>query len=76
VSQSAVPRRVAHVGCLEPRHLPANLSDMTPGFLDASELIVQVSTYDSMTIRSAVSAGETFRAIGYPASKMASSDTG
>jgi hypothetical protein len=37
---------------------------MTLGFLGASDLILQVVTYDSMTIRSAVSAGETFRVIG------------
>jgi len=66
-------RRVYPVSVID---LPANLSDMTLGFLDVSDLILQVITYDSMTIRSAVSAGETFRAIGYPASKMASSDTG
>ena len=50
--------------------LPANLSDLTLAFLDVSDLILQVLTYDSMTIRSAVSVGETFRAIGYTSSRI------
>ena len=48
----------------------AALSEDVLVFLDASDLIVQVLTYDSMAIRSLAMAGETFAAIGYPPSKM------
>ena len=50
--------------------LPANLSDLTLAFLDAADVVLQVVTYDSTTLQSAVSVGQTFRAIGYPASKL------
>ena len=40
-------------------------------FLDASDLILQVLTYDSMAIRNLAMAGEAFDAIGYPATKLA-----
>ncbi len=48
----------------------AALSEDVLVFLDASDLIVQVLTYDSMAIRSLAMAGETFAAIGYPPSKL------
>ncbi|MGC8634634.1 MAG: AAA family ATPase [Candidatus Limnocylindrales bacterium] len=50
--------------------LPTTLSDLTLAFLDAADVILQVVTYDSTTIRNTASVGETFRAIGYPASKL------
>ena len=50
--------------------VPTNLSDLTLAFLDASDVILQVLTYDSTTIRNTVSVAETFRAIGYPPSKI------
>ena len=50
--------------------VPTNLSDLTLAFLDAADVILQVLTYDSTTIRNTVSVAETFRAIGYPASKI------
>ncbi len=50
--------------------LPTNLSDFTLAFLDAADVILQVVTYDSTTIRNTVSVAETFRAIGYPPSKV------
>jgi pilus assembly protein CpaE len=40
-------------------------------FLDASDVILQVLSYDSMAIRGLAMAGETFAAIGYPAHKLA-----
>ncbi len=43
---------------------------MTLAFLDAADVILQVITYDSTTIRNTISVSETFRAIGYPASKV------
>jgi pilus assembly protein CpaE len=48
----------------------AGLGDDVLVFLDASDLILQVLTYDTMAIRSLVMAGEAFDAIGYPASKL------
>ncbi len=50
--------------------LPTNLSDLTLAFLDATDVILQVVTYDSTTIRNTASVAETFRAIGYPATKV------
>jgi pilus assembly protein CpaE len=49
----------------------AALSDDVLVFLDASDLILQVLTYDSMAIRGLVMAGEAFDAIGYPPTKLA-----
>ncbi len=49
----------------------AALSDDVLVFLDASDLILQVLTYDAMAIRSLAMAGEAFDAIGYPPSKLA-----
>jgi pilus assembly protein CpaE len=60
-------RRVYEVAVLD---LPTSLSDMTLAFLDAADVILQVLTYDSTTIRNAASVAETFRAIGYPPAKL------
>ncbi|HEY7332905.1 MAG TPA: AAA family ATPase [Candidatus Limnocylindria bacterium] len=49
----------------------AALSDDVLVFLDASDLILQVLTYDSMAIRGLAMASEAFEAIGYPATKLA-----
>ena len=49
----------------------AALSDDVLVFLDAADLILQVLTYDSMAIRSLAMSAETFAAIGYPSSKLA-----
>lgn len=49
----------------------AALSEDVLVFLDSADLILQVLTYDSMAIRSLAMAGETFQAIGYPPSKIA-----
>jgi Flp pilus assembly CpaE family ATPase len=40
-------------------------------FLDSADLILQILTYDSMAIRSLAMSAETFAAIGYPSSKLA-----
>ncbi len=50
--------------------LPTSLSDLTLSFLDAADVILDIVTYDSTTIRNTISVAETFRAIGYPASKL------
>jgi len=47
------------------------LSDDVLVFLDASDLILQVVTYDAMAIRNLAMTAEAFDAIGYPASKLA-----
>lgn len=49
----------------------AALSDDVLVFLDASDLVLQVVTYDSIAIRNLALAGEAFEAIGYPPSKLA-----
>jgi pilus assembly protein CpaE len=46
------------------------LSDINLGFLDLSDTIVEIVTYDSTTIHNTVSVADTFRMIGYPASKV------
>src|SRR5918992_2398873 len=48
----------------------AALSDDVLVFLDASDYILQVLTYDAMAIRGLAMAGETFSAIGYPPTKL------
>jgi pilus assembly protein CpaE len=47
------------------------LSDDVLVFLDASDLVLEVLTYDSMAIRGLVMANEAFDAIGYPPAKLA-----
>jgi pilus assembly protein CpaE len=49
----------------------AALSEDVLVFLDSADLILQVLTYDSMAIRALAMSAETFAAIGYPASKLA-----
>jgi pilus assembly protein CpaE len=49
----------------------AGLGDDVLVFLDASDVILQVLTYDSMAIRNLAMAREAFDAIGYPPSKLA-----
>jgi pilus assembly protein CpaE len=46
------------------------LNDVNLAFLDASDTIVEIVTYDSTTIHNTVALADTFRAIGYPASKV------
>jgi pilus assembly protein CpaE len=49
----------------------AALSEDVLVFLDAADLILQVLTYDSMAIRGLAMSAETFNAIGYPPTKLA-----
>jgi len=48
----------------------AALSDDVLTFLDSADLVLQVLTFEMMSIRSVAMAGETFAAIGYPPSKI------
>jgi pilus assembly protein CpaE len=50
--------------------MSCQLSDINLTFLDASDTIIEVVTYDSTTIHSTMAVADTFRAIGYPASKV------
>jgi pilus assembly protein CpaE len=46
------------------------LNDINLAFLDASDAIIEIVTYDSTTIHNTVAMADTFRSIGYPASKV------
>lgn len=49
----------------------AALSEDVLVFLDSADLILQILTYDSMAIRGLAMSAETFAAIGYPPTKLA-----
>jgi len=49
---------------------PAVINDVNLAFLDASDTILEVVTYDSTTIHSAMVVADAFRMIGYPATKV------
>jgi pilus assembly protein CpaE len=46
------------------------LSDINLAFLDLSDTIVEIVTYDSTTIHNTIAVADAFRMIGYPASKV------
>jgi len=46
------------------------LSDINLSFLDLSDTIVEIVTYDSTTIRNTMAVADAFRMIGYPATKV------
>ncbi len=50
--------------------MSSSLNDINLAFLDASDVIVEIVTYDSTTIHNTVAIADTFRSIGYPASKV------
>jgi pilus assembly protein CpaE len=50
--------------------MSAALNDINLAFLDLSDTIVEIVTYDSTTIRNTVAVADAFRMIGYPASKV------
>jgi pilus assembly protein CpaE len=50
--------------------MSSSLNDINLAFLDASDIIVEIVTYDSTTIHNTVAIADTFRSIGYPASKV------
>ena len=47
-----------------------SLSELTLAFLDASDVVLSVVTYDSTTLHNTVSAAEVFARIGYPPDKL------
>jgi pilus assembly protein CpaE len=46
------------------------LSDINLAFLDLSDTIVEIVTYDSTTIHNTMAVADAFRMIGYPATKV------
>jgi pilus assembly protein CpaE len=50
--------------------MSSHLNDINLAFLDASDIIVEIVTYDSTTIHNTIAIADTFRSIGYPASKV------
>ncbi|TFG66542.1 MAG: response regulator [Thermomicrobiales bacterium] len=50
--------------------MSSSLNDINLVFLDASDAIIEIVTYDSTTIHNTVAIADTFRSIGYPASKV------
>jgi pilus assembly protein CpaE len=46
------------------------LNDINLAFLDLSDTIVEIVTYDSTTIHNTIAVADAFRMIGYPASKV------
>ena len=60
-------RRVYEVIVID---MSSALNDLNLAFLDSSDLIVEIVTYDSTTIHNTIALADTFRAIGYPATKV------
>jgi pilus assembly protein CpaE len=50
--------------------MSSHLNDINLAFLDASDAIIEIVTYDSTTIHNTIAMADTFRSIGYPASKV------
>ena len=46
------------------------VSDVNLAFFDSSDTIIEIVTYDSTTIHNTIAMADTFRSIGYPASKV------
>ena len=49
---------------------PAVVGDVNLAFLDASDTILEIVSYDSTTIHSTMAMADAFRAIGYPPTKV------
>jgi len=50
--------------------MSSTINDINLGFLDASDTILEIVTYDSTTIHNTIAMADTFRSIGYAASKV------
>lgn len=50
--------------------VPTYLSEQSLAFLDAADIVIEIVTFDSTTIHNTILMAETFRAIGYPATKI------
>jgi len=60
-------RRVYHAIVID---MSSVINDINLAFLDASDTIIELVTYDSTTIHNTIAMADTFRSIGYPASKV------
>jgi pilus assembly protein CpaE len=60
-------RRVYHAIVID---MSSAISDVNLAFLDSSDTIMEIVTYDSTTIHNTIAMADTFRSIGYPASKV------
>ena len=60
-------RRVYHAIVID---MSSVINDINLAFLDASDTIVEIVTYDSTTIHNTIAMADTFRSIGYAASKV------
>ncbi len=60
-------RRLYHAIVID---TPAALSEVTLAFLDASDLILSIVTYDSTTIHNTIAVAEAFASIGYGPEKV------
>jgi pilus assembly protein CpaE len=50
---------------------PSGLNETTLAFLDGSDIVLSIVTYDSTTIHNTIAVAEVFASIGYPPEKMA-----
>jgi pilus assembly protein CpaE len=50
--------------------MSSSINDINLGFHDASDTNIEIVTYDSTTIHNTIAMADTFRSIGYPASKV------
>jgi pilus assembly protein CpaE len=60
-------RRVYEVIVID---MAASLSDVTLQFLDISDTILEIVTFDSTTIQNTLAVADAFRSIGYPPTKV------
>jgi pilus assembly protein CpaE len=60
-------RRLYHAVVID---TPSVLSEITLGFLDASDVILSIVTYDSTTIHNTIAVTEAFASIGYSPDKV------
>lgn len=60
-------RRVYHAIVID---MSSVINDINLAFLDASDTIVEIVTYDSTTIHNTIAMADTFRSIGYSAAKV------
>ncbi len=50
--------------------MSSTINDINLGFMDASDTIIEIVTFDSTTIHNTIAMADTFRSIGYPATKV------
>jgi pilus assembly protein CpaE len=50
--------------------MSSSINEINLAFLDSSDTIIEIVTYDSTTIHNTIAVADTFRMIGYPASKV------